>query len=277
MVTALIVIGALLLAAAVVVAANIKIVSQSEAYVIERWGAFKEVWHTGIHIKIPVIDRIAKGVTLMEQVADFPPWPAITKDNVIIKVDTVVFFQIMEPMSFTYGVERPLKAIENLTATILRSIIGEMNLDDTLSARDSINRKICKELDEATDPWGIQVNRVELMEIVAPPEIQQAMEKQMKAEREKREKILRAEGEAESILRVQEARAQAIRLINQAAPGNEYLQLEALKSFEKVADGQATKIVIPSDLKGLAGLAGIAQGMSEVMRPDILSVKEDGT
>jgi len=267
MTIALIIIGLLLLAAAIVVATNVKIVSQSEAYVVERLGSFKEVWETGIHIKIPIVDRIVKGVTLMEQVADFPPWPAITKDNVIIKVDTVVFFQITEPMSFTYGVERPLNAIENLTATILRSIIGEMNLDDTLSARDTINRKMRKELDEATDPWGIQVNRVELMEIVTPPEIQQAMEKQMKAEREKREKILRAEGDAESILQEARAKAEAIRLINQAAPGNEYLKMQAMETFGRVAEGQATKIFIPTEMQGLAGLAGLAQGINEAVQP----------
>ena len=258
----LIILGLAVLAAAAFVAANVKIVSQSEAYVVERWGSYKTTWNTGIHVKIPIADRIVKGVTLMEQVADFPPWPAITKDNVIIKVDTVVFFQIMDPMAYTYGVERPLKAIENLTATILRSIIGEMNLDDTLSARDDINKKMRKALDEATDPWGIQVNRVELMEIVTPPEVQQAMEKQMKAEREKREKILRAEGDAEAILKVQEARAQAIEMINRAAPGDEYLKLQAMEAFGKVADGQATKIVIPSDLQHLAGLAGLADVMS---------------
>jgi len=204
----------------------------------------------------------------MEQVADFPAWPAITKDNANIKVDTVVFFQITEPMSYTYGVKRPLNAIENLTATILRSLIGEMTLDDILSARDAINRKMRKELDEATDPWGIQVNRVELMEIVTPPSVQEDMEKELRAERQKRETLLKAEAEAKAILLVQEARAEAIRLINQAAPGDEYLKLQAMEAFAKVAEGQATKIFIPSDMQGLAGLAGLAQGINEAVSKD---------
>lgn len=285
------------------VIANIKIVPQSKAYVIERLGAYSATWQTGLHIKIPFIERIAKQVSLKEQVVDFPPQPVITKDNVTMQIDTIVFFQITDPKLFAYGVERPLTAIENLTATTLRNIIGEMELDHTLTSRDVINAKIRGILDEATDPWGIKVNRVELKNILPPKEIQDAMEKQMKAERQRREailtaegekaskilvaegqkesmilsaeaekqsailaaeaireaKIIEAEGEAEAIRRVEEARAKAIALINEAAPGQGYLTLKSLEAFEAAADGQATKLIIPSDLQGIAGLAASAK------------------
>ncbi len=285
------------------VIANIKIVPQSKAYVIERLGTYSATWQTGLHIKIPFIERIAKQVSLKEQVVDFPPQPVITKDNVTMQIDTIVFFQITDPKLFAYGVERPLSAIENLTATTLRNIIGEMELDHTLTSRDVINAKIRGILDEATDPWGIKVNRVELKNILPPKEIQDAMEKQMKAERQRREailtaegekaskilvaegqkesmilsaeaekqsailaaeairesKIIEAEGEAEAIRRVEEARAEAIRLINESAPGQGYLTLKSLEAFETAADGKATKLIIPSDLQGLAGLAASAK------------------
>ena len=287
------------------VIANIKIVPQSKAYVIERLGTYNATWQTGLHIKIPFIERIAKQVSLKEQVVDFPPQPVITKDNVTMQIDTIVFFQITDPKLFAYGVERPLSAIENLTATTLRNIIGEMELDHTLTSRDIINAKIRGILDEATDPWGIKVNRVELKNILPPKEIQDAMEKQMKAERQRREailtaegekaskilvaegqkeskilaaeaekqsailaaeaireaKIIEAEGEAEAIRRVEEARAQAIGLINEAAPGEGYLTLKKLEAFEAAADGQATKLIVPSELQSLAGLAASAKEM----------------
>lgn len=286
-----------------IVIANIKIVPQSKAYVVERLGTYSATWQTGLHIKIPFIERIAKQVSLKEQVVDFPPQPVITKDNVTMQIDTIVFFQITDPKLFAYGVERPLSAIENLTATTLRNIIGEMELDHTLTSRDIINAKIRGILDEATDPWGIKVNRVELKNILPPKEIQDAMEKQMKAERQRREailtaegekaskilvaegqkesmilsaeaekqsailaaeaireaKIIEAEGEAEAIRKVEEARAQAIALINEAAPGQGYLTIKSLEAFEAAADGQATKLIIPSDLQGLAGLAASAK------------------
>ncbi len=286
-----------------IVVLNIKIVPQSKAYVIERLGAYSATWQTGLHIKIPFIEKISKQVSLKEQVVDFPPQPVITKDNVTMQIDTVVFFQITDPKLFAYGVERPISAIENLTATTLRNIIGEMELDHTLTSRDVINAKIRGILDEATDPWGIKVNRVELKNILPPKEIQDAMEKQMKAERQRRESILtaegekaskilvaegqkeskilaaeadkqsailaaeaikeakirEAEGEAEAILKVEQARAQAIELINQAAPGQGYLTIKSLEAFEAAADGQATKLIIPSDLQGLAGLAASAK------------------
>ena len=285
------------------VIANIKIVPQSKAYVVERLGTYSATWQTGLHIKIPFIERIAKQVSLKEQVVDFPPQPVITKDNVTMQIDTIVFFQITDPKLFAYGVERPLSAIENLTATTLRNIIGEMELDHTLTSRDIINAKIRGILDEATDPWGIKVNRVELKNILPPKEIQDAMEKQMKAERQRREailtaegekaskilvaegqkeskilaaeadkqsailaaeaireaKIIEAEGEAEAIRRVEEARAQAIGLINEAAPGEGYLTIKKLEAFEAAADGQATKLIVPSELQGLAGLAASAK------------------
>lgn len=286
-----------------IVVLNIKIVPQSKAYVIERLGAYSATWQTGLHIKIPFIEKISKQVSLKEQVVDFPPQPVITKDNVTMQIDTVVFFQITDPKLFAYGVERPISAIENLTATTLRNIIGEMELDHTLTSRDIINAKIRGILDEATDPWGIKVNRVELKNILPPKEIQDAMEKQMKAERQRRESILtaegekaskilvaegqkeskilaaeaekqsailaaeaikeakirEAEGEAEAILKVEQARAQAIELINKAAPGQGYLTIKSLEAFEAAADGQATKLIIPSDLQGIAGLAASAK------------------
>ncbi|MBQ4604124.1 MAG: SPFH/Band 7/PHB domain protein [Clostridia bacterium] len=286
-----------------IVVLNIKIVPQSKAYVIERLGTYSATWQTGLHFKIPFIERVAKQVSLKEQIVDFPPQPVITKDNVTMQIDTVVFFQITDPKLFAYGVERPLSAIENLTATTLRNIIGEMELDHTLTSRDVINAKIRGILDEATDPWGIKVNRVELKNILPPKEIQDAMEKQMKAERQRRESILtaegekaskilvaegqkeskilaaeaekqsailaaeaikeakirEAEGEAEAILKVEQARAQAIELINQAAPGQGYLTIKSLEAFEAAADGQATKLIIPSDIQGLAGLAASAK------------------
>ena len=275
----------------IIVVLNIKIVPQSKAYVIERLGTYHATWETGLHVKIPFLERVAKVVSLKEQVADFPPQPFITKDNVTM--------QITDAKLYTYGVERPISAIENLTATTLRNIIGEMELDHTLTSRDTINAKIRGILDEATDPWGIKVNRVELKNIVPPAEIQDAMEKQMKAERQRRESILRAEGEkaskilvaegqkesqilaaegekqaailhaeavkeakireaegqAQAILAVQKAEAEGIRMINEAAPGEGVITIKSLEAFQKVADGQATKIIIPSDIQGLAGLA----------------------
>ena len=282
----------------IIVAANIKVVPQSKAFVIERLGAYHTTWQTGIHCLIPVVDRISKQVSLKEQVADFPPQPVITKDNVTMQIDTVVFFQITDPKLFAYGVENPIAAIENLTATTLRNIIGDLELDHTLTSRDTINAKIRSILDEATDPWGIKINRVELKNIKPPAEIQDAMEKQMKAERQRREAILRAEGEkssnilvaqgkkesqileaeaakqaeilkaeaekearirraegeAEAILKINQAQAESIKLINEAAPSGEYITLKKLESFEKVSDGQATKVIIPSDLQGVVGL-----------------------
>ena len=274
------------------VIANIKIVPQAHAYIIERLGGYSETWNVGLHIKIPFIDRIAKKVNLKEQVVDFPPQPVITKDNVSMQIDTLVYFQILDPKLYTYGVERPMMAIENLTATTLRNIIGDLDLDSTLTSRDTVNVKMRAILDEATDPWGIKINRVELKNIIPPKEIQNAMEKQMKAERERRESILRAEGEkksaillaegekesailraeakkqaaikeaegqAEAILKVQTAYAEGIRQINEAAPTQQYLTIKALESLEKAADGQATKIIIPSEIQSLAGLAASAK------------------
>ena len=283
----------------IVVIANIKIVPQSKAYVIERLGAYHTTWQTGLHVLIPIIERVAKQVSLKEQVADFPPQPVITKDNVTMQIDTVVFFQITDPKLYVYGVERPIAAIENLTATTLRNIIGDMELDHTLTSRDTINSNIRSILDEATDPWGIKVNRVELKNIVPPAAIQDAMEKQMKAERQRREAILQAEGEkasqilvaegqkasqileaeaakeaailqaeaikeakireaegeAEAILAVQKAQAESIRLINEANPQEAYLTLKKLEAFAQAANGQATKIIIPSEIQAVAGLA----------------------
>lgn len=291
----------------VIVVANIKIVPQSKAYVIERLGAYSTTWQTGFHIKIPFIEKISKQVSLKEQIVDFPPQPVITKDNVTMQIDTVVFFQITDPKLYAYGVERPIAAIENLTATTLRNIIGEMELDHTLTSRDVINAKIRGILDEATDPWGIKVNRVELKNILPPKEIQDAMEKQMKAERQRREAILNAEGEkasqvlvaegkkaslilaaqaekeraileaeavkeakikeaegeAEAILKVQEAKAKAIELINQANPGTGYLTIKSLEAFETASNGTATKIIIPSEIQGIAGLAASAKEVFE--------------
>ncbi len=301
------VIIAIILLAVVILALNIKIVPQSKAYVIERLGAFSTTWQTGLHVKIPVFERVAKAVSLKEQVVDFKPQPVITKDNVTMQIDTVVFYQITDPKLYTYGVEHPLSAIENLTATTLRNIIGELELDHTLTSRDTINAKIRGILDEATDPWGIKVNRVELKNILPPREIQDAMEKQMKAERERREAILRAEGdkeskilvaqgqkeakilaaqadkeaailqadavrerkireaegEAQAIIAIQKAEAQGIALINEAAPGQGVIALRSLETLQKVADGQATKIIIPSEIQSVAGLA---TGIKELVK-----------
>ena len=275
--------------AIILVVVNIRVVQQARAFVIERLGAYKETWNVGLHVKMPFIDRVAKIVSLKEQeVADFPPQPVITKDNVTMQIDTVVYFQITDPKLFTYGIEQPMVAIENLSATTLRNIIGDLELDQCLTSRDIINSKMRSILDEATDPWGIKVNRVELKNILPPKEIQNAMEKQMKAERERREAILRAEGEkraaileaegekesailradakkqqqileaegeAQAILKVQTATAEGIRLINEAAPSEAVLRIKALEAFSAAANGTATKIIIPSEIQGLAGLA----------------------
>lgn len=292
---------------AIAIAKNIRIVPQSFAYVIERLGVYSTTWQTGLHIKIPFIERVAKKISLKEQVVDFEPQAVITKDNVTIQIDTVVFYQITDPKLYTYGVENPIVAIENLSATTLRNIIGELELDNTLTSRDTINAKIRVILDEATDAWGIKVNRVELKNIIPPREIQNAMEKQMKAERERRESILRAEGEKQSkilvaeghkeskileaeadkqsailhaeavkeakireaegeaaaIATVQKASADAIRLLNDANANDAVLKLKALEAFTKAADGQATKIIIPSEIQGLAGLA---EGVVETIK-----------
>ena len=278
----------LLLLILVLVISNIKIVPQAQAYIVERFGGYSATWGVGIHIKIPFIEKISKRISLKEHVVDFPPQPVITKDNVTMQIDTVVFYQITDPKMFAYGVERPMMAIENLTATTLRNIIGEMELDETLTSRDIVNTKMRAILDEATDPWGIKINRVELKNIIPPREIQDAMEKQMKAERERRESILKAEGEkkaaillaegekesailnaeakkqaaikeaegqAEAIIRVQSAIAEGIRKINESNPGDAYIALKSLESFEKIADGKSTKIIIPSQIQGVAGLA----------------------
>ena len=271
-----------------IAALNFKIVQQSKAYVITRLGSFHTIWTQGPHFKMPFFDRIVKVVSLKEQVVDFAPQPVITKDNVTMQIDTVLYFAITDPKLYTYGVEHPMSAIENLTATTLRNIIGELELDQTLTSRDIINSKMRALLDEATDPWGIKVNRVELKNIIPPREIQDAMEKQMKAERERRESILqaegtkqsqilvaegekqslilkaeaakeaaikRAEGEAEAILKVQQATAEALKLLTQAAPSDQVVKLKALEAFQKAADGRATKLIIPSEIQGLAGLA----------------------
>ena len=279
-----------------VIVSCIQIVQQSKAYVIERLGAFHSVWGVGMHFKLPFIERVVKKVSLKEQVADFDPQPVITKDNVTMQIDTVIYFQITDPKLYTYGVEYPMSAIENLTATTLRTIIGELELDQSLTSRDTINAKMRSILDEATDPWGIKVNRVELKNILPPREIQNAMEKQMKAERERRESILQAEGEkaskvliaegekqstllradaakqakimaaeaeAESILKVQQAMADSMRMLNENAPNDQVIKLKALEALEKVADGKATKLIIPSEIQGLAGLAASAKMLVE--------------
>lgn len=267
------------------IASNIVIVPQAKAYVIERLGTYRDTWSTGLHFKVPLFERIARKVTLKEQVVDFPPQPVITKDNVTMQIDTVVYFQITDPKLFAYGIESPMAAIENLTATTLRNIIGDLELDQTLTSRDIINTKMRSILDEATDDWGIKVNRVELKNIEPPAEIRQAMEKQMKADREKRASILlaegekqaaitraegekesailraeavkqqrirEAEGEAQALLMVQKAKADSIRLINEAAPSQNMLALRSMEAMEKVADGQATKIIVPSEMQNLA-------------------------
>ena len=280
----------------VVIVSCINIVQQSKAYVVERLGAFHSVWGVGLHFKLPFIERVVKKVSLKEQVADFDPQPVITKDNVTMQIDTVIYFQITDPKLYTYGVEYPMNAIENLTATTLRNIIGELELDQSLTSRDTINAKMRTILDEATDPWGIKVNRVELKNILPPREIQNAMEKQMKAERERRESILQAEGEkaskvliaegekqstllradaakqarimaaeaeAQSILKVQQAMADSMRLLNENAPNDQVIKLKALEALQKVADGKATKLIIPSEIQGLAGLAASAKMLVE--------------
>ena len=282
---AIIVVVVLLL---ILIVRNIHVVQQSKAYVIERMGAFSAVWEVGIHFKIPFIEKVAKKVSLKEQVLDYPPQPVITKDNVTMQIDTVVYFQITDPKLYTYGVEYPMVAMETLTATTLRNIIGDLELDQTLTSRDVINTKMRAILDEVTDPWGIKVNRVELKNILPPADIQSSMEKQMKAERDRRQAILqaegtkhsailvaegekesailradaekqaavlRAQGEAEAILAVQKALADSVKLLNEACPNDQVIKLKALEAMQKVADGQATKIIIPSEIQGLAGLA----------------------
>ena len=287
------------------IVSNIQVVQQSRAYVVERLGAYSTTWGVGLHLKIPFIERVVKKVSLKEQVADFDPQPVITKDNVTMQIDTVIYFQITAPKLYTYGVEHPMNAIENLTATTLRNIIGEMELDQSLTSRDVINAKMRSILDEATDPWGIKVNRVELKNILPPREIQNAMEKQMKAERERRESILqaegtkqsqilvaegekqsavlraeaereaailraeadrqaailKAEGEAEAIRKVQQALADSIKMLNEANPNDQVVKIKALEAYEKAADGQATKIIIPSEIQSLAGLAASFKGL----------------
>ncbi len=299
----------LLLLVILILAFNVRIVPQASVYVVERLGAYYGTWETGIHFKVPIIDKVAKRISLKEQVMDFPPQPVITKDNVTIQIDTIVFYQVTDAKLYTYGVERPILAIESLSATTLRNIIGEMELDHTLTSRDVINTRITSSLDQATDKWGIKVNRVELKNIIPPREIQDAMEKQMKAERERRESILRAEGEkrsqilvaegnkesqilnaeaekqaailhadavkeqkiregqgeAESIMLVQKALADSIRMLNEASPSDRVLALKAFESLVKVADGKATKIIIPSEIQSVAGLA---VSLKELMSSD---------
>ena len=278
----------IILIALIILVRNIRIVPQAQAYVITRLGAYKTTWGVGLHLKIPFIESVAKRLSLKEQVADFPPQPVITKDNVTMQIDTVVYYQITDPKLYTYGIEQPILAIENLSATTLRNLIGDLELDQCLTSRDIVNTKMRQILDEATDPWGIKVNRVELKNILPPKEIQSAMEKQMKAERERREAILRAEGEkrsailtaegekesailradakkqeqileaqgrAEAILTVQRATAEGIRLINESMPSDAVIKLKSLEAFAAAADGRATKIIIPSEIQSLAGLA----------------------
>ena len=283
----------------VILARCVRVVQQSKAYVIERLGAFHTVWSVGLHFKVPFIDRVLRVVSLKEQVADFPPQPVITKDNVTMQIDTVLYYRITDPKLFAYGVENPMNAIENLTATTLRNIIGELELDQSLTSRDIINARMRSILDEATDPWGIKVNRVELKNILPPKDIQNAMEKQMRAERERREQILQAEGqkqsqilvaegekesrilradgekqarimeaeaEAAAILRVNEAMANSLKLLNESNPTDPVIRIKALEAFQAAANGKATKIIIPSEIQGLAGLA---EGIVEtVRRPD---------
>ena len=295
--------------AIIIICSTIKIVPQAHAYVIERLGTYSGTWSVGLHMKMPVIDKIARRVTLKEQVVDFAPQPVITKDNVTMQIDTVVYFQITDPKLYAYGVENPIMAIENLTATTLRNIIGDLELDQTLTSRETINTKMRATLDEATDPWGIKVNRVELKNNIPPAAIQDAMEKQMKAERERREQILKAEGEkksailiaegnkqsvileaeaekqsqilraeakkeatireaegqAQAILAVQQANADSIRLLNESAPSNQVLTIKSLEAFAKAADGKSTKIIIPSDIQGVAGLA---TSLSELVKTE---------
>lgn len=296
----------------ILVASNIKVVPQANAYVIERFGAYATTWTVGLHVKIPIMDRVANKVLLKEQVIDFRPQPVITKDNVTMQIDTVVFFQITDPKLFTYGVSNPFAAIENLTATTLRNIIGELELDETLTSRDIINSRMRSVLDEATDPWGIKINRVEVKNIIPPQDIQAAMEKQMRAERERREKILqaegektsailkaeglkesqileaearkqamilsaeadkeaairRAEGEAEAILKVQEATAEGLRMLNESHPTTEVLTLKSFEALAQVADGKATKLIIPSEIQNVSGLIASLAETSQVVKED---------
>ena len=278
----------LVIIALIIIIRNVRIVPQAHAFVIERLGAYSTTWHTGLHFKIPFIEVVSKKISLKEQVLDFPPQPVITKDNVTMQIDTVLYYEITDPKLYTYGVESPLSAIENLTATTLRNIIGDLELDQTLTSRDVINNEMRSIIDEATDPWGIKVNRIELKNILPPKEIQDSMEKQMKAERERREQILRAEGvkrsailvaegekesailradaskqtkilqaegDAEAILKVQAATAEGIKKINESAPSEAVLRIKALEAFAAAANGQATKIIIPSEIQGIAGLA----------------------
>lgn len=305
----------LFIIALILVAVNVRVVPQAHAYVIERLGAYMTTWHVGLHVKIPLIDKVAKNVILKEQVVDFAPQPVITKDNVTMQIDTVVYFQITDPKLYTYGVDHPMSAIENLTATTLRNIIGDLELDETLTSRDTVNTKMRSILDEATDPWGIKINRVELKNIIPPSEIQDSMEKQMKAERERREAILRAEGEkksavlvaegkkeaaileaeaakqaailraeaqkeaaikeaegqAEAILKVQQATAEGLKMLNASNPNKAVIAIKSLEALEKVADGKATKIIIPSEIQGLAGLAA---SLTELMDKKGFEVKE---
>ena len=301
------VIGAIVVILFILVISNIAVVQQSRAYVIERLGAFQSVWGVGLHFKVPFIDRIARRVSLKEQVLDYPPQPVITKDNVTMQIDTVVYFQITDPKLYAYGVEQPMAAMETLTATTLRNIIGDLELDQTLTSRDVVNTKMRAILDEATDPWGIKVNRVELKNILPPADIQSSMEKQMKAERDRRQAILQAEGqkksailiaegekesailrasaekeaailkaeaEAEAILKVQQATADAIKLINAADPGEGVIKIKALEAFQTVADGKATKIIIPSEIQGLAGLCASAKSVFDTVEPKTKATAE---
>ena len=303
-----IIIGAVIAILLAIIISNISVVQQSKAYVIERLGAFQEVWGVGLHFKIPFLDRIARRVSLKEQVLDYPPQPFITKDNVTMQIDTVVYFQITDPKLYCYGVEQPMMAMETLTATTLRNIIGDLELDQTLTSRDVVNTKMRAILDEATDPWGIKVNRVELKNILPPADIQNSMEKQMKAERDRRQSILQAEGqkksailiaegeresailradadkqaailkaeaekqaailkadgEAQAILAVQKAMADSLELLNKAAPNDQVIKLKSIEAMQKIADGQATKIIIPSEMQGLVGMAnGIVEGVKK--------------
>ena len=304
----MIIVGILILLVLVIVISNIIVVQQSRAYVIERLGAFQAVWGVGLHVKMPLIDRVAKRVSLKEQVLDYPPQPVITKDNVTMQIDTVVYFQITDPKLYAYGVEHPMMAMENLTATTLRNIIGDLELDQTLTSRDVINTKMRAILDDATDPWGIKVNRVELKNILPPQDIQSSMEKQMKAERDRRQAILqaegqkksailiaegekesailradaekqaailraeaekeaailRADGEAQAIRTVQQALADSLDMLNQKAPNEQVIKLKSIEAMEKVADGKATKIIIPSEMQGLVGMAkGLVESVKE--------------
>ncbi len=289
----LIAIGVIVL---ILLVTNIHVVQQSRAFVVERLGAYHTTWGVGPHVKLPILDRVAKRVSLKEQVVDFAPQPVITKDNVTMQIDTVIYFQIIDPKLYTYGVEHPMSAIENLTATTLRNIIGDLELDQSLTSRDHINTQMRAILDEATDPWGIKVNRVELKNIIPPRDIQESMEKQMRAERERREAILQAQGQKESqilvaegekqsailradaakqaaileaegqaaaILKVQQAMADSIKLLNEANPNDQVVKIKALEAFQAAADGKATKIIIPSEIQGLAGLASSAKALLE--------------